>query len=262
MSGGLVLIRKELRDKIKTISKEGTGLEKDHDSEYAVRCLKFGRVPVDLPTLKEIGQGIEKAKLERGKPYPKSQLNSDSQHILLQFEKYFPAFTDLHVSYAPPGMSFREASENGKLVSVYNHGSRTSSLVLPETARGKNGKLISVMDARDHIIIVKIELIDKTPSITYSLNSKETDYEIQFSKQAEVYCLPFPQSSGRYIENFLGIPTFVAPAGYKGELSYLSREETATMNTVLVCSQNKEAWLVLANFTGMHHFGMLAYQVK
>jgi len=263
-----------LKEKIKHISKESKYSERDYDAEYAVRSLKFGKVPVDLPALGKMGRAIvaENARRERllqtSEKFREALLAPDSplccqNHPLLSFEEYFPAYSGLHVSYVPAGVSFKEASEgkDGKyLVSPYRLGDVNQRLALPESAIDERGRQVSVLEARDRVIVVKIAIVGGKPAVEYHLDASGKEYLILFSGKAEIYCLPWPAKSGMYSENRLGIPNIIPVPGSKKPLSYLAREGMFNMSTILVGGmKDNKIWGVFANHMGTSHFGLLAY---
>ena len=270
-------IGKKLRKEMKKITKECSRFEQEYDSEYTIRRLKWGIVPVDLRTLKKIREAVDKTNAEHVRlmrtstKFMEALLRPDSplccqNHPVLQFGEYFPAFTNLHISYVPPELSFQEASEQGQgkyLVAHYDFGRLSARLILPEAAKDESGKMISVKEARDSIIVVKLGIEDGKPTMEYNLDSGGKEYLITISPHAEVYCLPFPKKSGNYAENSLGIPTISPGPEFSGAMAYLGRDDKYNMNTVLVCGKtDKKIWGVYANFTWRSHFAMLAYKLK
>jgi len=150
---------------------------------------KEGKTPISVELYNE----------NRNTIWQRKQRESTTERLM----NYLPAASDLHGSYAPQGATFKEA--NRKYGSRYDgyhvsEDSQTKEKILFPLAKklpDESGREITVGNAKDRIILVRIKFVDGKPTIEYEYDAhrKETRLHLNTS---DVSCVKFPTKEGSY----------------------------------------------------------------
>ena len=136
-------------------------------------------------------------------PISREFYNKNRQEIIDKFLAYLPCTSDLHGSFAPQGVSFRDANQKyRKRYEGYNvsKDSKTGEKILFPLAKelpDAKGNSVNVLDAKDHIILVKLESINGKPTIEYEHDKNKNETLLSLNS-GNILCTPFPTNDGFY----------------------------------------------------------------
>ena len=191
--------------------------------------------------------------------------NKNRNAIVNELLAYLPATSDLHGSFAPQGATFKEA--NSKYGSRYegyhvSEDSQTGEKILFPMAKklpDAKGNEITVADAKDSIVLVKLDIVNGKPTIEYDHDAKKNETLVSLNT-SDLTCVAFPTKDGWYkLQN--GI--FVKSNSSDSNANYLHRADDANWNGFFVYGVVGEVdggglRGVLADDWLSHRFGVLA----
>ena len=158
--------------------------------------------------------------------------NKNRNAIVNELLAYLPATSDLHGSFAPQGATFKEA--NSKYGSRYegyhvSEDSQTGEKILFPMAKklpDAKGNEITVADAKDSIVLVKLDIVNGKPTIEYDHDAKKNETLVSLNT-SDLTCVAFPTKDGWYeLQN--GI--FVKSDSSNQNANHLSRADGVNWN--------------------------------
>ena len=176
--------------------------------------LKQGKVPIPLEFYNRTIPGIVRDVLAyanavpdmsgpcrlQGVSFPEISKECEKRYeIAREFLAYLPAASDIHGSYAPQGVSFSEAGKKyGKRYEGYHVSEGPISgekilFPLPKKLPDAQGNEVNVLEARDRIILLNLDVADG-PSVDYEHNAKKNETLLHLN--GKLTCVPFPASNG------------------------------------------------------------------
>ncbi len=123
--------------------------------------------------------------------------------IVRGFLDCFPLASDIHGSTAPINKTFREANQTywpeyeGYHVSRDKRTGERILFPLPKTLPDADGKEISVWDAKNSIVLVRIGNVDGKPAIEYEYDGKKGETLLHLNT-SEILCAPAPRTFEHY----------------------------------------------------------------
>ena len=163
------------------------------------------------------------------------------ESLYRKFSAYLPAASNIHGSYASPGVSFSEASKEygaryrGYHVSEDKKTDEKILFPLAKTLLGPDGKETDVLQAKNCIILMNLVAADGTPANGYEYDKGKNETLITIGKNARQVITHFPSKTGWWVFSESG--EFKAPAAgrhpyYDPDASLVVRAEGVNWNGI------------------------------
>jgi len=192
-------------------------------------------------------------------PISREFYNKNRQEIRDKFFAYLPCASDLHGSFAPQGVSFRDANQKyGSRYEGYNvsEDSKTGEKILFPLAKelpDAKGNAINVLDAQNHVILVKLESINGKPTIEYEHDKNKNETLLSLNS-GNILCTSFPTNGGYYeLQNNI----FVKSDSSNPNANYLYRVDGKNWNGLFALGFGYDDRVLVAGHLPSGRLGVL-----